>query len=226
MPANGQNSYFVGGICVPTASIALIEQKLVSLAHDVFKSYKLEPQTEFHASFIYQGKGPFKGKPAQERIDLILKLADVLAEPSIKRVFVEIVTTRIKYGIDPGETAFMFFCEQVQNLLSPGNHHTILIGDQDDEHMKQTIRSFFAYRLASTYWQFGIKIENIVDTVHFARSHHSRLVQLADAYVFIVSHLYTTSRKGWMAEKLRTSLQQKFMPMAHKMREWPSGRYG
>jgi hypothetical protein len=83
--------------------------------------------------------------------------------------------------------------------------------------MKQTIRSFFAYRLASTYWQFGIKIQNIVDTLQFARSHHSHLVQLADAYVFIVSHLYTTSRKGWTAEKLRRSLVQKFMPIAHKM---------
>jgi hypothetical protein len=79
----------------------VIEQKLVRLAHDVFKSYKLEPQMEFHASFIYQGKGPFNGRPVQERIDLFLKLADILAEASIKRVSVEIVTLFLRAGPEP-----------------------------------------------------------------------------------------------------------------------------
>ena len=226
MPGNGQNSYFVGGICVPMQSIGAIEQKLVKLAHERFKSYDLSPETEFHASFIYSGKGPYKGMAPQDRIDLLLQLTDILTDVAIKRVFAEIVTTRIKHGIDPGETAFMFFCEQVQNLLGRDSAHTILIGDQDDEHMRSTVQRFASFRLAGTYWQFGIKIEHLVDTVHFARSHYSRLVQLADVYIFIVSHLYTTSRSGWMADKLRAALRQKLFPVAHKLREWPSGMYG
>lgn len=226
MPANGQNSYFVGGICVPMSSIGAIEQKLVKLAYDKFRSYDLSPKTEFHAKDIYFAKGPYKGMAAEDRVALLLQLADILTDSNIKRVFAEIVTTRIKHNIDPGETAFMFFCEQVQNLLGRDSAHTILIGDQDDEQMRRTVQRFASFRLAGTFWQFGIKIEHLVDTVHFTRSHHSRLVQLADVFVFMVSHLYTTSRSGWMADKLRGALVQKLIPVAHKLREWPSGTYG
>jgi hypothetical protein len=34
----------------------------------------------------------------------------------------------------------------------------------------------------ATPWAHGIEIKTVVDTVHFCKSHHSRLIQLADAF--------------------------------------------
>lgn len=48
------------------------------------------------------------------------------------------------------------------------------------------------------------------------------MVQLADIYMFIVSHLYTKSRQGWAADKLRDGLKDRLKPVMHKYKEWPS----
>src|SRR4051794_35200490 len=105
----------------------------------------------------------------RRRIETIVKLAEIIAKEPIKRVFAEVVTDRLKFGVDPAETAFMLFCERVQLLMAAQKSHSILIGDQDDEQMKNMIRRFNAYRLTGTFWDYGIAIENVVDSVFFAR---------------------------------------------------------
>jgi hypothetical protein len=41
IPANGQNIYFVGGICVPMKNIAEFEKKINAMAQDLFGSIDL-----------------------------------------------------------------------------------------------------------------------------------------------------------------------------------------
>jgi hypothetical protein len=218
----GQNSYWVGGIAVPMDAIAEVEGRVNEIAEQVFGSTELTPDTEFHCKHLYRGHGPFKGRNAEDRIEILVSLVDILAESAvIKRVFAQIVTSRLKGSQKkPHEIAFAFFCERVQMLVGPQT--TILIGDQDDEQVKAMIRDFSRFRANGTFWDYGIKIKNVVDTVHFARSHHSRMIQLADVYMFYVTHMYSNSRRGWMAEKLRERLRGKNL-YAHRYKEWPPG---
>jgi Protein of unknown function (DUF3800) len=219
-PRQGQNSYWVGGITVPMEAIEETEGRVNELAKQVFGSTELTPDTEFHCKLLYAGRGPFKGRKPEERIDIFVSLVDILVESEvIKRVFAEIVTARLMGSQKkPNEIAFAFFCERVQMLVSPQT--TILIGDQDDEQVKAMIRDFSRYRADGTFWDYGIKIKNVVDTVHFARSHHSRMIQLADVYMFYVTHMYSKSRQGWMAEKLREKLKGKDL-YPHRYKKWP-----
>jgi hypothetical protein len=138
----GQNSYWVGGIAVPMEAIAETESRLNELAQDVFGSTELTPETEFHCKLLYSGRGPFRGRAPEERMKILIRLVDILAESAtIKRVFAEIVTSRLKASQKkPHQIAFAFFCERVQMLVSPQT--TILIGDQDDEQVKAMIRDF------------------------------------------------------------------------------------
>ena len=220
-PANGQDSYWVGGIAVPMEAIAEVEGQINEIAKIVFGSTELTPHTEFHCKLLYGGKGPFKGMKPDDRMEIFVSLIDILAESAvIKRVFAEVVTSRLKASQKkPHEIAFAFFCERVQMLVSPKT--TILIGDQDDQQVKTMIREFSRYRSNRTFWDYGIKIKNIVDTVHFARSHHSRMIQLADVYMFYVTLMYSTSRRGWMAEKLREKFRGKNL-YPHRHKEWPT----
>jgi len=79
-PQNGQDTYLVGGIAVPVTEIGKFEAAVTALADELFKSADLTPETEFHASYIYFGKGPFKGMTPKDRISLIGRLADLLVE--------------------------------------------------------------------------------------------------------------------------------------------------
>jgi Protein of unknown function (DUF3800) len=64
-----------------------------------------------------------------------------------------------------------------------------------------------------------MEISSIVDTVHFARSHHSRMIQLADVYLFLVTHR-PGARNGWMAEALTEILKYKDL-WPHRYKHWP-----
>ncbi len=144
--------------------ISEIEKEVIDYANEVLKTRELSPKTEFHGNYIYSGKGPFKGVPAEKRIEIILKLTDIIGMAPVKRVFAEIISNRLKY-IGAAEPAFMFFCERVQLLMFELKSHTILIGDQDDNQMKEMISRFLTYRLTGTYWAYGIKIESFVDSI-------------------------------------------------------------
>ena len=218
-PAEEQHRYVVGGICVAMEHIPEIEGKLNELAMKTFGTTELTPQTEFHASHIYFGKGAFKGRPVADRIAVLEEIGLLLSDgDKIKRVNATVHTDRLGSPDRAAEFAFLFFCERVQ-LLIGNESYTLMIGDQDDGETKNMIRDFLRYRARGTPWDHGIQISNIVDSVHFCRSHHSRMIQLADVYLFLSSHGYGT-RTGWPAEQLTKSLG-KCNLFAHRYKVWP-----
>lgn len=81
------------------------------------------------------------------------------------------------------------------------------------------VNDFSRFRQRGTPWAYGIELKSVVDSVHFCRSHHSRLLQLADIYMFIVSGWYG-GRKGWMKEALGKALEGMDL-YAHRYKEWP-----
>jgi hypothetical protein len=220
IPENGQRTYLVGGIVVPIADIQAIEASVSALAKEVFGSMDLVPTTEFHASYIYYGKGPFKGMPPDKRIDILKTLAGLIQHgTAVKRVYAAIDTEKLVATHKAAEFAFAHFCERTQMAIGQKSK-SLLIGDLDDQEAKKMIASFSDYRQSGTPWDFGIEIKGFVDTVHFARSHHSRMIQLADVYVFIVSGYYG-ERRGFMADELKKALQDTDLH-ATNYKSWPN----
>jgi hypothetical protein len=101
-----------------------------------------------------------------------------------------------------------------------GNEQTMLIGDSDVQKSNDTIREFSAYRISGTPWEYGIAIKSIVDCVHFAHSHHSRMIQLADVYLFAASHRLS-ARSGEMADAFTQVLAARNL-YPHRYKVWPS----
>ena len=216
-PQNGQEWYFVGGLSVPADEIPTLEEKANLIAEEVFETRDLTQQTEFHAAHIYFGKGAFKRVEPKVRIDTLVRLARAISESEgTKRVYAAINTAKLYSATKAPEFAFAHFCERVQ--MSLGGSKTLLIGDQDDEHAKSMIAAFAQYRNRGTPWDYGIKIEGIIDAVHFARSHHSRMIQLADVYLFLITH---SGRKGWFAEALAKELREIDLG-PHRYKRWPN----
>ena len=61
-----------------------------------------------------------------------------------------------------------------------------------------------------------------MDCVHFAHSHRSRIIQLADVYLFAATHRHS-GPKGQMAERFTAALNARDIgPQRYK--EWPLGR--
>jgi hypothetical protein len=219
-PKQGQNNYWIGGISVPMSAITSVELRVNDLARKWFKSEEMTEATEFHGRCIYFGKFPCGDWNPDRRLELLTSLVDILAETDdIRRVYTRIDTTKLKAKGKAAEMAFAFFCERVQ-LLVGKKAHTLLIGDLDTERSNKTIREFSKYRIEGTPWQYGGNIPSIVDSVHFAYSHHSRMLQLADIYLFVATH-WASGRKGGLADALNKLLSEKSL-YPHRYKIWPN----
>jgi len=77
----------------PTSSVWRLT--LARWAKEIFDSVALTQQTEFHGSYIYFGKGPFKGMEPAKRIDILSKLAAMIEHGTpVKRVYAAIDTEK------------------------------------------------------------------------------------------------------------------------------------
>jgi hypothetical protein len=86
---NNQTIYWVGGVSVAMDQIQSVEAEVTDLAQELFGSIELTPETEFHANFIYGGKGPFKGMSVKNRGSG--SSADILSRNEmVKRVYAAI----------------------------------------------------------------------------------------------------------------------------------------
>jgi hypothetical protein len=218
-PTQGQNSYWVGGICVKMDHIAGLEEQANKIAEEWFKSQELTQATEFHGKALYFGQFPCKGWKPERRLKILMSLVDIVAQQNvIRRVYAKINVPKLQLPAKAAEFAFAHFCERVQLLV--GDTKCLLIGDLDKDQTNRTIQEFQQYRIKGTPWEFGIEIPSIVDCVHFAHSHHSRMLQLADIYLFARTHR-DSGRKGEMADKFTANMATRNIT-AQRYKEWPN----
>jgi len=121
------------------------------------------------------------------------------------------------------EFAFMFLCESVQMLCRKQDSIALLIGDRDSKKVTSRLsKQLERHKKSGTDLSSVIRVglTKIVDTVHFTDSRFSRLLQLADLYVwslqFKLRHREENSNKyKWICE-----IQKNHFPASWKC--WPT----
>lgn len=182
-------------LAVPSEVIKSVEAALDEIADDYFGSRVLDMSTEFHAKDIVHGKGPYAGKDMGGRLALLKRLTTVVEQhPQIGRVQVSLDPSRINRA-DHERIAFMFMVERVDQLMAARQSLGLLIADHDAEFANENVRSLSSFKATGTEFQFGQSITNVVDTVHHTHSHPSRLLQLADVYVYSICLAYNKPDK-------------------------------
>jgi hypothetical protein len=186
-PKYNQPDYWLGAVSVPMADIPAMEGRVNELAASVFGSADLTKQTEFHSSELYFRNGNFQAElDVGKRLKTFKDLLGIFdAFPQAKKTFVQIKPENIKYSSQTADRiAFMYLCEQLDGLMAKIGSHTLLIGDRDEERTNSAVQEFLTYRTYGTNWARGKDLERVIDSLYFADSHHSRMLQLADVYIF------------------------------------------
>lgn len=217
-PAQGRHWYIVAGLLVDLANLVTVENIVSDIAYDVFKTRELVPATEFHGKDIFNGKAAFKGKAIDDRLDILDRLLAVIADDTLlSRVFAAVKTDNLKLPTEAPRFAFAHFVERAQMSL-PAGGNGVLIGDMDDQQARQMVSDFSRYRQHGTPWKYGKSVTQIAGSVNFVRSHHSRLMQLTDVYVYAVTNGYAP--RGGYAGKRLTEIIRARNPYPHRYKHW------
>ena len=218
-----QPYYWLCGFAADQEALAFLDEKTRSISKWYFNTEKIRSETEFHAKHIIAGKGPYKGHDIEKRIELFRKLIDCLVgHESIKRIEVRIDPYKIVYDKDPAKSAFMFFVERANRLMKGLGSLGVLVADDESKKVKsENVSSFCNYREWGTDWLFGQEINHLVDTIHHTSSHHSRMVQLADIFVYSCQ-LQGRDNLDYVKGKVREHASEAGLYQVATYKYWPT----
>ena len=127
---------------------------------------------------------------------------------------------------DYEQKAFLFFVEKVESFLHASNSPGILIGDRENEKISGQFAEILSqYRAEGTPYQFGRELKFLIDTVHFTDSHHSRILQLADLYVWLLQLCETADSELYPQSEVIGHIRKNtniLSPSRHK--HWPTAQ--
>lgn len=179
--------YHLGGICIDEANLADVEARISLLAKISFGNSVLNRATEFHAAEIFHRKAHFKTwEDFDARLGLLEEFISILSLKQVGLIDIQINSAKLHDSQSSSDIAFMFLCERSNQLMQARGKMGMLIGDRDtDSSAAKCATSLSSYRVNGTDFQYGQKITNLVDSVHFTHSHLSRFLQLADVYTWL-----------------------------------------
>jgi hypothetical protein len=173
-----------------TRAIAARLQGVVS----ALAEFGIDGAAEVHAHPIFHGKGIWSGVPPRVRIKVFIEVVDAVRESGATVLLRGVPPARLRRYQDtrgfqerhpPEQVAFQHLLQRVDRLAVDQATHALVIADErsDRDRHRERFAAYQAYGTPGTYMH--TKLERLLDTVHFAPSHHSRMLQVADVLAFI-----------------------------------------
>jgi hypothetical protein len=220
-----QPFYWLGGLIIDADSVKSIESEVDALAKKCFGISTLRRETEFHAAEIFHRKRNFKDwSEIEKRLDVIRSLASIVGRSEgIGRVYARLDPNRMIEKEDVDQKAFVFFVERVEMYLRQKKDLGLLIGDRESESSASVFAETLShFREHGTPYAYGGMLERLIDTVHFTESHLSRMLQLADAYVWLLQLCSRNAEAYPQCAIINFVRENTQLLRPHRYKEWPS----
>ncbi|WP_420368868.1 DUF3800 domain-containing protein [Curtobacterium sp. L1-20] len=172
-------------------------RRLTARMHELVASlgeYGVDPRTEVHAHPVFHGKEEWAAVPPRVRVKVFLEVVDAVrasgatvllrgVRPDRLRRYQETRGYRDRYA--PEQVAFQHLLQRVDRHATASDRHALVIADEraDRDRHRERFAVYQAYGTPGTYMH--TRLERLLDTVHFAPSHHSRMLQIADVVAFV-----------------------------------------
>jgi hypothetical protein len=185
------------------AAIALQDKKWLAVEaamEEVIEQYvpeKDRPKFEFHTSDIFQGHGYFEHWERKVRAEVLKALLKVIIDHDLSVIYGGVHKSRLSaqyiYPADHHSLAFLLCAERIEHWFVKNHPDETGMLIADETKAKSEIKkSLKQYRKSGI--PLGIReerLEHIIDTIHFADSHESCGIQLADFCSYIIKRSAT-----------------------------------
>lgn len=219
--------YYVVALIVPCTEVQALAAALDRVTQQAAASYDdVQPSAELHGYDLFQGRGawePIKSMP-RARIGVYDRALRVITDHDVAVIIRGVMTQRLhhRYGDraqHPHAIALAHLLERCDEHLEMVDDLGLVIADepgQADQQPKYRA-DLRRYQDVGTLGYRHRRISRIVDTLHFAPSSASRLVQAVDLIAFLYHRITTTSETAdARAVRANAALWQRIQPrVAH-----------
>ena len=180
--------FYIGGILIKESDVINLESTISQIQYNFFGTSVLTKETEMHGLYLWHGKGPFKRRKLDERLDLLNHISEFLItnKITIRMVCIDVKAHRTKYRYPQPEyqLGLMLILERFCDFLDKVKDTGVVFGDYEKDEITRAVLDFSQFKfMGRTPMYFGRPLGRLIDTIYFTHSHHSRFLQIADIVV-------------------------------------------
>ena len=221
---------FVGVVASGQTTKALTA-KLNQIVAPVAHTFGISRSTELHGYEIFHGKQAWSAVGLRARIKLYQDVVEAIYASDVCILLRSVSKSRLAerqarehYPVNftPEQEAFKHILQRVDKVAKREATEALVIADERGDRERHRER-FSLYQEQGTPGSYmRTKLDAIVDTIHFAPSHQSRMLQAADMVAFV------SQRRALVwpephpdAEKVMTHLYGSILAKCYDYGSWP-----
>lgn len=218
--------HYILGLVIPGHQARALEDAVTAVLEQRFGPACRAPGFECKGSDMFRGEGPCAAMSPTDRLALYEDLLKLIPAHNIEIIWHGIDKPRLakRYAnpMHPHKLAFLFFAEDAQRLLDARKEFGLLVSDEEKSVEQQVIEDLPRYKQLGTLFGYKpVDLTRIVDNVHWVRSHHSRLLQLADICTYLCQRNQRDANKKTPSALGVQRLWGMISPQVWRGRIWP-----
>jgi hypothetical protein len=160
----------------------------------------IDRTTEFHAYPMFHGVDDWAVVPARARVGLFHKVVDAIVDEPVDIILRSVSERRLHerqsknaypVNFSPEQVCFQHILQRVDRVATRQGTHALIIADERADRERHRDR-FATYQTEGTPGVYmHTTLDTLLDTVHFAPSHRSRMLQAADILAFVNRRFHT-----------------------------------
>jgi hypothetical protein len=205
---------------------------LNGIVHQASVDYGIPRTTEIHAYPMFHGRDAWRAVGNRARVALFDKIVDAIVSEdvtillrSVDQVKLERRQASQNYPVafPPEQVCFQHILQRVQKIAADRETHCLIIADNRSDRDRHR-EHFATYQTEGTPGVYmHTTLDRLLDTVHFAPSHQSRMLQAADVLAFIYGRRKNVKESDERSEAAMRKLRDKvvYSGKLYDVGSWP-----
>jgi hypothetical protein len=183
-----QPYHLIAAMVVDDSVVRAIENDIRMLGLKHFGEVSRNTNFEFHGYEIHKGKGRYFSKlKIEQRIEIMDDLLEIIKNYNLKIIYTLINKLANTAKLHPHQLAFLFLIELIEDYLIKEESLGLLIADENRDIEQRLIDDLERFKTVDTGFGYrSTKVDHIVDSLHFVKSHNNHLIQLADIVAYVL----------------------------------------
>lgn len=218
-----QDWYFIAGLAVHHDAVRSLETELNDVIRNAHKKYGVGERAELHGHPLFHGQEEWTGVMPRQRIGVYNDAFQAIADHDVQIFLRGLDVARQKKRYvrcdPPHDVCLQHLLERVNGYAKATDQAALVIADELHEHDRHR-RNLLDFKDYGTPGYLSSTLPRIVDTIHFAPSHHSRLLQAADLVAFLHRRRKTHIESDARAKRANDKLWQRIVPRIQHQHTW------
>lgn len=194
--------------------------------------YGIERTAEIHGHPMFHGKEDWADVPIRARISIFEKVIDAIVGADVTILLRAVSASRLlarqnqqHYPVKfpPEQVCFQHILQRADRVASMRDTYALIIADERGDRERHRER-FATYQTSGTPGVYmHSTLPRLLDTVHFAPSRHSRMLQAADIIAFTHRRWQTVTERDSRSQAVMDRLESKVLNSGrvHDPGTWP-----